>query len=145
MASGMAEAVRTTLVGKKALFSGELQVERVANQIRLTEALSDIHAAELIMRHRMAALNAWAEAGDAPAPIDAYASHRDAAYVSRMIGRVASNLSLMAGASSVYLGNPIQRFKRDIDVGITHVSLVWEEAAENYGRALWDLGPKNQV
>ena len=144
MAAGMAEAVRTTLIGKKALFSGEMQVERVANQIRLTEALSDIHAAELIMRHRMAELNDWAEAGAAPAPIDAHASHRDAAYVSRLMGKVASNLSLMAGASSVYLGNPIQRFKRDIDVGITHVSLVWEEAAENYGRALWDLGPKGR-
>jgi Acyl-CoA dehydrogenase, C-terminal domain len=60
------------------------------------------------------------------------------------MGKVASNLSLMAGATSVYLGNPIQRFKRDIDVGVTHVSLVWEEAAENYGRALWDLPPKGR-
>lgn len=144
MAAGMAEAVRTTLIGKKALFTGEMQVERVANQIKLAEAMTDIHAAELIMRHRMAELNAWAEAGGPPAPIDAYASHRDAAYVSRRMGEVASKLSLMAGATSVYLGNPIQRFKRDIDVGVTHVSLVWEEAAENYGRALWELPPKGR-
>lgn len=144
MATGMAEAVRTTLIGKKALFTGEVQVERVANQLKLAEAMSDIHAAELIMRHRMAELNAWAEAGGAPAPIDAFTSHRDAAYVARLIGKVASNLSLMAGASSVYLANPIQRFKRDIDVGITHVSLVWEEAAESYGRALWELPPKGR-
>jgi len=96
------------------------------------------------MRHRMDELNRWAEAGQAPAPIDAYDSHRDAAYVSRRMGEVASKLSLMAGATSVYLGNPIQRFKRDIDVGVTHVSLVWEEAAENYGRALWDLPPKGR-
>lgn len=144
MAAGMAEAVRKTLVGKKALFTGEVQVERVANQIRLAEAMTDIHTAELIMRNRMAELNAWAEAGGAPASIDAYLSHRDAAYATRLIGKVASNLSLMAGASSVYLANPIQRFKRDIDVGVTHVSLVWEEAAENYGRALWDLPPKGR-
>jgi 3-hydroxy-9,10-secoandrosta-1,3,5(10)-triene-9,17-dione monooxygenase len=144
MAAGMAEAVRTTLIGKKGLFTGEMQVDRVANQIRLTEALTDIHAAELIMRHRMEELNKWAEAGGAPASIDAFASHRDAAYVSRLMGKVASNLSLMAGATSVYLTNPIQRFKRDIDVGITHVSLVWEEAAENYGRTLWDLPPKGR-
>ena len=144
MAAGMAEAVRKTLIGKKGLFTGEMQVDRVANQIRLAEALTDIQAAELIMRHRMEELNRWAEAGGAPAPIDAFASHRDAAYVSRLMGKVASNLSLMAGATSVYLTNPIQRFKRDIDVGITHVSLVWEEAAENYGRALWDLPPKGR-
>ena len=144
MTAGMAEAVRKTLIGKKALFSGEMQVERAANQIKLSEALADIHAAELIMRHRMAELNKWAEVGRAPAPIDAFASHRDAAYVARLMGKAASNLSLMAGATSVYLANPIQRFKRDIDVGITHVSLVWEEAAENYGRALWELPPKGR-
>ncbi len=144
MAAGMAEAVRKTLIGKKGLFTGEMQVERVANQIKLTEALTDIHAAELIMRHRMEELNRWAEAGAAPTPIDALASHRDAAYVARLMGKAASNLSLMAGATSVYLANPIQRFKRDIDVGITHVSLVWEEAAEYYGRTLWDLPPKGR-
>jgi alkylation response protein AidB-like acyl-CoA dehydrogenase len=142
MAAGMAEEVRKGLIGKKALFAGEMQVERVANQIKLTEALTDIHAAELIMRHRMDELNAWAEAGAAPSALDGLASHRDAAYCARLMGRVASTLSLMAGATSVYLGNPIQRFKRDIDVGVTHVSLVWEEAAENYGRAAWELPPK---
>ena len=144
MANGMADAVRQTLVGKKALFTGELQTERVANQIRLTGALTDIHAAELIMRHRLDEIERWAEAGAAPAAIDAFASQRDAAYVARLIGKVASDLSQMAGATSVYLGNPIQRFQRDINVGVTHVSLVWEEAAENYGRTLWGLPPKGR-
>ena len=65
MANGMAEAVRRTLIGKKALFSGELQVERVANQMKLIEALTDIHAAELIMRHRLTELMRWGEAGAA--------------------------------------------------------------------------------
>ncbi len=142
MASGMAEAVRQTLIGKKALFTGEQQVERVANQIKITEALSDIQAAELIMRHRLAELMRWAEAEGAPGSVEAFASHKDAAYVARLMAKVAGNLALMAGATSVYLGNPIQRFQRDINVGATHVSLVWEEAAENYGRALWELPPK---
>lgn len=144
MATGMAEEVRKALIGKKSLFAGEMQVERVANQIKLAEALTDIHAAELIMRHRIDELNIWAEAGGAPSALDGLASHRDAAYVARLMGKVANNLSLMAGATSVYLGNPIQRFKRDIDVGVTHVSLVWEEAAENYGRSAWELPPKGR-
>jgi 3-hydroxy-9,10-secoandrosta-1,3,5(10)-triene-9,17-dione monooxygenase len=144
MAAGMAEGVRTTLIGKKALFTGEMQVERAANQIKLAEAMTDIHAAELIMRHRMIELDAWANGSSTPSASDALASHRDAAYVSRLMGKAASNLQLMAGATSVYLGNPIQRFKRDIDVGVTHVSLGWEEAAENYGRALWELPPKGR-
>lgn len=142
MAQGMAEAVRQVLIGKKALFTGEKQVERVANQIRLTSVLTDIHAAELVMRHRLAELEKWAEAGGPPTAIDAYASQRDASWVARTCGRVAAELGLMAGATSVYLANPIQRFQRDINVGVTHVSLVWEEAAENYGRALWELPPK---
>lgn len=142
MAEGMADAVRQTLIGKKALFTGEQQTERVANQMKLAGALADIQAAELVMRHRVAAVEAWAEAGAAPSPLDALSSHRDAAYVARLVGKVATDLAQMAGATSVYLANPIQRFKRDIDVGVTHVSLVWEEAAENYGRALWELPPK---
>jgi 3-hydroxy-9,10-secoandrosta-1,3,5(10)-triene-9,17-dione monooxygenase len=142
MANGMADAVKKTLDGKRALFTGELQVERVANQMKLAEALTDIHAAELVMRHRLAALMEWGEAGSAPSMPDAFASARDAAYVARLIGKVANNLSLMSGATSVYLGNPIQRYLRDINVGVTHVSLVWEEAAEAYGRAVFELPPK---
>lgn len=142
MATGMAEAVRKTLIGKKALFTGEQQVERVANQMKLTEAMTDIHAAELIMRHRLAEIMKWSEVGGPPSPIEALQSQRDAAYVARLVGKVANNLTLMAGATSTYLANPIQRFQRDINSGITHVSLVWEEAAENYGRALWELPPK---
>ena len=144
MGEGMAEAVRQTLVGKKALFTGETQVERVANQIRLTEALTDIHAARLVMRHRLAEIMEWGEAGGPPSMLDMFSSHRDASYVARTIGKAANTLSQMAGATSVYLGNPIQRFFRDINVGVTHVSLVWEEAAENYGRTLWDLPPKGR-
>ena len=110
----------------------------------MTEVLTDIHAAELIMRHRLAELTKWGEAGGAPLPVDALASQRDAAYVARLVGKVANNLTLMAGATSTYLTNPIQRFQRDINSGITHVSLVWEEAAENYGRAVWDVPPKGR-
>jgi 3-hydroxy-9,10-secoandrosta-1,3,5(10)-triene-9,17-dione monooxygenase len=142
MANGMAQAVRQTLIGKKSLFMGEQQTERVANQIKLAGVFTEIHAAELIMRHRLAELERWAEAGGAPTTLDRFASQRDAAYVARLMGKVAADLAQMAGATSVYLANPIQRFQRDINVGITHVSLVWEEAAENYGRALWDLPAK---
>ena len=104
--------------------------------------MADIHAAELIMRHRLSELMKWGEQGSAPTVPDAFVSSRDASYVARLIGKVANDLSLMSGATSVYLGNPIQRYLRDINVGVTHVSLVWEEAAENYGRTLWDLPPK---
>ena len=142
MASGMAEAVRRTLIGKKALFSGELQSERVANQMKLTEAMTDIHAAELIMRHRLTELMRWGEVGAPPSALDSLSSQRDASYVSRLMGKVANNLALMSGATSISLSNPIQRYQRDINAGVTHVSLVWEEAAENYGRALWELPAK---
>ena len=127
MANGMAEAVRRTLIGKKALFSGELQVERVANQMKLIEALTDIHAAELIMRHRLTELMRWGEAGAPPSTLDALSSQRDASYVSRLMGKVANNLALMSGATSINLSNPIQRYQRDINAGVTHVSLVWIE------------------
>jgi 3-hydroxy-9,10-secoandrosta-1,3,5(10)-triene-9,17-dione monooxygenase len=142
MATGMADAVKKTLVGKKALFTGEVQVERVANQIKLAGVYTEIQIAELLMRNRVAELEKWAAKGEIPTGPEAFASNRDAAYVARLMGKVAQDLTLMAGATSNYLTNPIQRFQRDINVGFTHVSLVWEESAENYGRALWELPAK---
>jgi 3-hydroxy-9,10-secoandrosta-1,3,5(10)-triene-9,17-dione monooxygenase len=142
MATGMADAVKKTLIGKKALFTGEVQVERVANQIKLAGVYTEIQIAELLMRNRIAELEKWAAKGEIPTGPEAFASNRDAAYVARLMGKVAQDLTLMAGATSTYLTNPIQRFQRDINVGFTHVSLVWEESAENYGRALWELPAK---
>ncbi len=144
MAQGMAEAVRKTLIGKKSLFMGEEQTERVANQIKIAGVYADINAAQLVMRHRLTELDKWAARGVIPTGPEAFASNRDAAYVARLMGKVAGELTLMAGATSVYLTNPIQRFQRDINVGVTHVSLVWEEVAENYGRAVWELPPKTR-
>ena len=96
------------------------------------------------MRHRLGELKRWGESGAPPSSLEALSSQRDASYVSRLMGKVANNLSLMSGATSINLSNPIQRYQRDINAGVTHVSLVWEEAAENYGRALWDLPPKGR-
>ena len=94
------------------------------------------------MRHRLSELMRWGEEGAPPSTLDALSSQRDASYVSRLMGKVAYKLALMSGATSINLSNPIQRYQRDINAGVTHVSLVWEEAAENYGRALWKLPAK---
>ena len=84
----------------------------------------------------------WGEAGGPPSALEGLTSQRDAAYVARRVGQVANKLTLMAGATPTNLTSPIQRFQRDINSGITHVSLVWEEAAEAYGRGVWELPPK---
>jgi alkylation response protein AidB-like acyl-CoA dehydrogenase len=142
MVTGMAEALQQTLVGKRLLFSGEKQVDRVANQIALAEALTNIHAAELMMRHRLDEMRDWDKAGGPPDEIQGMHSQRDAAYVARLMGRTANAISIAGGANSAYLANPIQRFLRDVNVAVTHVSLNWEEIAESYGRAKWGLPPK---
>jgi len=142
MVAGMTEAFQSTLVGKRILFTGEKQVERVANQIKLTEAHTDVHAAQLVMRHRLQKVKEWGIAGGAPDAVDALSSQRDAAYVARLAAKIATGVSLAAGANSAYRSNPIQRFLRDVMVGANHTSLVWEEIAEYYGRAKWGLPPK---
>lgn len=142
MVEGMADAVQQALVGKRALFTGELQVERVANQMRLAEVRTNIDVAKRMMEHRLAALRQWGEDGAAPGGADALLSSRDACFVSRLMGESASILSLMGGANGTYLTSAIQRFGRDVASATTHVSLNWEETAEAYGRALWQLPPK---
>jgi alkylation response protein AidB-like acyl-CoA dehydrogenase len=142
MVVGMAEAFQSTLVGKRILFTGEKQVERVANQIKLAEIHTDIHAAQLLLRHRLQQVKQWGLAGAPPDATEALSSQRDAAYVARLMVKTATAISLAAGANSAYRSNPIQRFLRDIMVGANHTSLVWEEIAEYYGRAKWGLPPK---
>jgi alkylation response protein AidB-like acyl-CoA dehydrogenase len=142
MANGLADAFQRGMVGKRALFTGELQVERVANQMKLTEARADLDAAMLIMRHRLAQQSEWGRTGVPEDPVEAMTPHRDAAYIVRLLVRTATQLTIASGATAVYHKSPIQRYMRDIMAGSSHAGVAWDAVAESYGRARWGLSPK---
>lgn len=142
MTIGITEAFQETLRGKTFLLTGEKQSERVVNQIMLAEAQSGILAAQLMMRHHLKQIGEWGRTDSVPAGAEALTSQRDAAYVARLMANTATKVAILAGANSTSLKSPIQRFLRDINVGVTHISMAWEDNAEKYGRAKWGLPPK---
>jgi 3-hydroxy-9,10-secoandrosta-1,3,5(10)-triene-9,17-dione monooxygenase len=143
MLDGMAQAFESSMASKKSLFSGERQFERVAIQIKVAEVATDLHAARLIMRHRLQKVKEMGLADEPPSDVEALESHRDAAYTSRLLVNAATKLQVVSGANSIFRSNSIQRFTRDMLAASTHVSLVWEEIAENYGRAKFKLPNKS--
>jgi alkylation response protein AidB-like acyl-CoA dehydrogenase len=141
MGRGITECFEQGLVGKRSAVTNQLQIERVANQLRLAEAWADVDSAQAVMRNRLRQFREWDDTGVPNDLSERLVMRRDAAFVSQRIVQMATRLSLAAGASATYHKNPIQRFVRDILAGGSHAAVAWEEIAETYGRARWDLPP----
>ena len=141
MGKGIVETFERGLVGKRSAVTNQPQVERVANQLLLAEAHAEVDAAFAVMRLRLAQMRQWDATGVPEDPAELLVMRRDAAFISQRIVKLATRLSIAAGASATAEKNPIQRFVRDILAGGAHAALAWEEIAEAYGRARWGLPP----
>ena len=51
-------------------------------------------------------------------------------------------LFIASGGASIYEGNPLQRYWRDLHTINAHRVLDWDDAAESFGRAALGLPPK---
>ena len=51
----------------------------------------------------------------------------------------------LAGASSIFEDEPMQRFWRDVHVMGQHVALNYEAGMRNYGRTLFGLDPDAMI
>lgn len=63
------------------------------------------------------------------------------AYLARRAREVIANLVDLAGVSSIFENDPLQRFWRDVHVMGQHVALNYEAGMRNYGRSLMGLEP----
>lgn len=143
MVQGLSDAFQRSLAGGKiSQLTGELQVERPSNQIKLAEAQAAVEMALTVMRRRLLQLRGWSESGYPEDPVERLGPHRDAAYLTRRLVHVAAELGVGAGANATYYKSPVQRFVRDILSASSHASIAWEDVAEPYGRAKWGLPPK---
>jgi alkylation response protein AidB-like acyl-CoA dehydrogenase len=142
MTEGLVSAYEESMVGKRSQLTGEPQIERPSNQIKLAEAHADVDTALTVMRRRLLQLRDWSERGLPEDAAERLEPHRDAAYVTQLVARTATRLSIAAGANATYHKSLVQRFVRDIVSGSSHAVVAWEDVAEPYGRARWGLGPK---
>lgn len=110
-------------------------------QLHVAESAADVRAAEMLLLNasrETAAILQHAPTVDIDQRI---ANKRDMGYAAMLARRTAERLFALAGGQSLYAGDPLQRYYRDIAAATSHLALRWDIAATPYGRAALGLAP----
>lgn len=138
MAQGMVEAFTERMLTKRTP-GGQVQVELLAQQLRMADAAAAVDAGRALARANLAELIAGGDRGDEFTDLDRARFRRDHAFVAKLCVQAANRLFEGCGGSSIYDSNPLQRFHRDIHAGSHQIAVDWDMNAELYGRAQFGL------
>ncbi len=141
-AEGALEAFRARLAERVLAYSlGERQAEKPAAQMRLALAEVDIRAALLLLADAVEHLHGTYLAGGS-IPRAERSTIRMAATRAVHLGRRAvTSLGEAAGGSAHLLGEPLQRYWRDLNTGCGHAVFDEDRTAEMRGRIAVGLEP----
>ncbi|WP_292931032.1 hypothetical protein [Novosphingobium sp. PASSN1] len=142
-AQGMLDVFSDQAPRRREMTTGDMFVDRAANQLRIAEASAEVHAARQIHAGDVRLFHEWADADYRPTMLERAAVRRNAAYCVKLCLNAAYRLFEVGGASAIYDHNPLQRYYRDISVMSHSIAVVWDPIAEQYSRVLWDLPPKS--
>ncbi|HZU06777.1 MAG TPA: acyl-CoA dehydrogenase family protein [Chloroflexota bacterium] len=131
------ELVRTRVKG----FTGMVQAEHAATQLRLAESYAQIDAAQTLMRRNIDEVMQAARAGQELSPQQRARMRLGFAYVLRACTEAVDRLFAASGGASIYEGHPVQRYWRDLHAIGAHRALDWDDAAEHFGRTELGLPP----
>jgi len=109
--------------------------------MRLAEASAEVDAARTIHQQDIREIIDKAARGEAFTEFDRARYRRDKAFLSRLCVQAVNRLFEASGAGAVLESDAIQRFHRDAHGASHHVALVWDAAAENFGRVALGLVP----
>jgi 3-hydroxy-9,10-secoandrosta-1,3,5(10)-triene-9,17-dione monooxygenase len=115
--------------------------DAVPLQLRLAEAAAEVDAARAIQRHDIREIFDKAARGEAFTELDRARYRRDKGFLARLCVQAVNRLFEGGGARAVLELEPLQRFHRDAHSASHHAALVWDIAAENFGRLALGLGP----
>ncbi len=137
-ASSVVAAFRDRVAERVIAYSGVAAKDQPASQIRLANALADVHAAELVHRHAVETLTA--EVARGPLPRADRARFRSAAtHVVQLSRGVVTDLCAVSGGSAHRLDSPFQAALRDVSTLAGHVVFDPDATAELVGRAALGL------
>src|SRR3989454_12026961 len=109
--------------------------------MRLAEASAEVDAARTIHKQDIREIIDKAARGEAFTELDRARYRRDKAFLSRLCVQAVNRLFEASGAGARLESDAIPRFPRDAPGASHHVALVWDAAAENFGRVALRLGP----
>jgi 3-hydroxy-9,10-secoandrosta-1,3,5(10)-triene-9,17-dione monooxygenase len=116
--------------------------ESAPGQLRLAEAAAEVAAARALHQSNVREILGRAEQRAAFTPLDRARYQRDKAFAVKLSVQAVNRLFDASGGRATALDEPIQRYHRDINAASHHGSLVWDLAAEEYGRQALGLEPK---
>ncbi len=142
-AGGAFTAYRERLAERVLAYSlGERQVEKPAAQIRLARADADLRAARLLLNDGVRTLDAaYGPGGAGMSRADRSILRMTTTAAVHTAKQVVASLCDAAGGSIHLLGQPLQRFQRDLNTGAGHAVFDADRAAEVHGRILVGLEP----
>ncbi len=115
--------------------------ESVPMQMRLAEASAEVDAARTIHEQDIREIIEKATRGDALTELDRARYRRDKGFLTRLCLQAVNRLFEAGGAGAVLESDVLQRFHRDAHGASHHAALVWDAAAENFGRVALGLTP----
>lgn len=111
-------------------------------QLRVAESSAEVDAARLILRHDGASAVARGGSEEELSGGDVARIRRDQCYVARLAVQAVNRLFEASGGHALFDAEPIQRHHRDVHAGSHQVALLWDAAAQAYGRHLLGLPPE---
>lgn len=115
--------------------------DSVGMQLRMAESSAEVDAARLILRHDSAAAATRGASGEQLSGGELARIRRDQCFVAKLAVQAVNRLFEASGGHALFDGDPIQRQHRDVHAGSHQVALLWDAAAEAYGRHLLGLPP----
>jgi 3-hydroxy-9,10-secoandrosta-1,3,5(10)-triene-9,17-dione monooxygenase len=132
---GIAQGAVEELTGRLRGTSGSGRTaESVPLQLRLAEASAEVDAARTLHRAAIREMLDRAGAGSEFTELDRARYRRDKAFVTRLCVQAVNRLFEAGGAGAIADSQALQRFHRDAHAASHHAALVWDAAAEAYGR-----------
>ena len=143
MAQGALEEFESHTAARVNYTSGERMAESAPVHVRIAQAEAEVHAARLIMENDGREVFERARRDENPSLPERARIRRNQAYVARLSVSAVDRLFQASGGHAIFDGSPLQRFHRDAHAAAHHFSLSWDTVAEEYGRIMLGLEPKN--
>ncbi|CAM3245448.1 acyl-CoA dehydrogenase [Mycobacterium intermedium] len=132
-ASMITDAFAERLQTRVLAYSGKRQKEQPATQIRLADARVRLNALQSLLTDTVGAIEATVASGDCVDRKTRATARATAAHIVHESQSVINNLMQVAGASANFLSNPLQRARRDVEMGSGHVIFDPDTARELAG------------
>jgi len=120
---------------RRVILTGARKAEHGPTQVRLAEAVAEIHSADLLIHDVLGEFDRLMESGETFDNNHRVRAKWQAAYAAELCRRAVARMFSGSGAHAVYAPSALQAAFRNVNVGAQHASIDFDNSAEQYARA----------